>query len=637
MTSHRQRILMAARGELPDRLPYAPRIDVWYNAHSLAGTLPERHKGRTPDEIARAEGWALHKVIPDFAHARRMEDTLHYWSLGVPSLRETVFKYEFSPNVDVRVKSEGDTTLIEYHTPIGMVSTTTVYSDRMRAAGISSKWISQHILKKPEDYEVVGSIFDNIRLLPDFVDFIPWKQSIGEDGVAVAYVGGAGSPMHHIQKYLLDDTAFHYHYHDFPKEMRALSEKIAGLYAQALEIVADSPADAVLWGANFDEMITYPPFFEHEIMPWIRKNADTLQRKGKVLVCHCDGENLGLMDLIKESGLHVAEAVCPAPMTKVKIEDYYRRWGDKVTIFGGIPSNLLLAESTTDAEFEAYLDHLFQAVAPGKRLILGVADTTPPNAVFDRLVRIGERVEKEGRLPLQGGPIHSASAVQASAGATPVNLKVVEDEAFQVIQSDIFKGDQTKIVRDVQALLDKGVEAGDILDRGMLAAMEVISVKFKTGKLFIPEVLLSARAMNSALPALEPYLAKKERKASGKVLIGTVQGDMHNIGKNMVVIMLRGAGFQVQDLGVDVPTDEIVRQVAESKPDILALSALLTTTMLEMGKVIDALTKAGLRNSVKVIVGGAPVNEKFARDIGADSYARDCSEAVISVNKLMGN
>ena len=128
---------------------------------------------------------------------------------------------------------------------------------------------------------------------------------------------------------------------------------------------------------------------------------NVLHAKGKKVICHCDGENLGLMELILDSGMDVAEAICPFPMTKVRIEEYYERWSGKLTLFGGIPSTLLLAEATSDEEFEAYLDHLFKVVAPGRRLILGIADTTPPYAIFDRLVRIGERVEKEGRLPLK--------------------------------------------------------------------------------------------------------------------------------------------------------------------------------------------------------------------------------------------
>lgn len=253
--------------------------------------------------------------------------------------------------------------------------------------------------------------------------------------------------MHHIQKDLLDATEFYYHYHDYQKEMRALAEIMENYYNQALKICADSPAEAVMWGANFDATITYPAYLEKEILPWIRKASDTLAAKGKILICHCDGENLGLMDLLRDSGMHVAEA----------------------------------------------------------------------------------------------------------------------------------------------------------------------------------------------LSVLGPYLASDKKEVGGKALIGTVRGDMHDIGKNLVVTMLRGEGFEVRDMGINVPTEEIVRQAQEHKPDILGLSALLTTTMPEMKKVIDALTAKGFRGSIKVMVGGAPVNDKFARDISADGYAPDAGEAVTLAKRLMGN
>ena len=151
--------------------------------------------------------------------------------------------------------------------------------------------------------------------------------------------------------------------------------------------------------------------------------------------------------------------------------------------------------------------------------------------------------------------------------------------------------------------------------------MEAIGERFKTGEIFIPEVLLSARAMNEATAALEPYLASAKIEAKGRVLIGTVKGDLHDIGKNLVVTMLKGVGFEIKDLGINVEAEVFVREVERFKPDILGLSALLTTTMSQMKIVIDALAKKGLRGSVKIMVGGAPVNEKFARDIGADGYA----------------
>ena len=638
MLTHKQRMLMAMRGEMPDILPYVPRIDLWYNANSVAGTLPEKHKGRTQDEISRAEGWALHKTVSEYLKVRKPEDRLHR-AIGIYSLKELPFRCKLSPDIEIKVNRERDTTHVEYHTPVGMVSTTTIYTEEMRRAGASITWVNERVIKKPKDYRVLGYIFENLELLPDFDEYVKWQKNIGEDGVAVAKGCGTGaaSPMHFIQKDFLDATEFYYHYHDFQKEMRALAEIMEDYFDQALKIVADSPAEAVLWGSNFDDMVTYPSFFEKEIMPWISKAADTLGEKGKIVLCHCDGENLGLMDMIRDSGMHVAEAVTPYPMTKVKIEEYYQRWSERLTIWGGVPEILLMAETATDEDLESYMDHLFKAVAPGRRFIVGIADTTPAHAVFDRLVRIGERVEKEGRLPLEGGAARPLSETRLAEAAARVTAHLVEDEVFKVIQDDVLKGNHIDIKGHAREMVDKGVNARDVLQRGMISAMEMIGEKFRAGDVFIPEVLLSARAMNEALLVLEPYLASEKKDVSGKVLIGTVRGDMHDIGKNMVITMLRGVGFEIQDMGVNVPTEKIVEMVSDYRPDILGLSALLTTTMPVMKEVIEALKARGLRKNVQVMVGGAPVNEKYAKDIGADGYAPDAGDAVDLAKRMMKN
>ena len=203
----------------------------------------------------------------------------------------------------------------------------------MRRSGISITWVDEHIIKNREDYKIVSHIFENLEVVPDQDDFNNWKMETGEDGVAITFLGGAASPMHHIQKDFVDATSFYYHYEDYHKEMRTLAEALENLYEKALKVIAESPAEAVNWGGNFDDMITYPAYFEKEILPWIKKAVDILGTKGKIVICHCDGENLRLMDLIKDSGMHVAEAVTPYPMTKVPIEEYYQRWSKKLTIW----------------------------------------------------------------------------------------------------------------------------------------------------------------------------------------------------------------------------------------------------------------------------------------------------------------
>ncbi len=636
MPTHKQRILAALKGEMPDTLPYVPRIDLWYNANVAFDTLPKQHKGRTQDEISRAQGWALHKIVPEFLKVDKPDDMLHR-ALGLYCLKEMVFDLKFSPTIDIEVKRQGDYTTVLYHTPVGSVSTKTMYSDEMRRAGASITWIEEHVIKRPEDYKVVGYLFENLTLVPSFERFRAWQQYVGEDGVPGTMIGLACSPMHHIQKEFVDATDFYYHYNDYQKEMRTLADSVSHFFEQGLKIIADSPAELVLWGANVDDMITYPEYFEKEITPWIRKASDTLGEKGKVSLVHCDGENFGLMDLIRDSGMHVAEAICPYPMTKVKIEEYYQRWGEKLTIFGGIPSNMVLAESATGEEFEAYLDHLFKVIAPGRRFILGIADTTPPNAVFERLIRIGERAEKEARLPLQAGSARPLSAAHLEEVKIRLTLPPAEAQDYESVREDVRKGRHKEIGAHVQALLDRGLSAKQILDHGMLETMQAIGVKFGAGELFIPQVLLSARAMSEGLKVLEPHLAAAKREVTGRALVGTVRGDFHDIGKNMVVTMLRGVGFEVKDLGINLSAEAFVKAVAEYKPDIVGLSALLTTTMTEMGKVIKALTNAGLRDGVKIIVGGAAVNEKFAHDIGADGYAGDAGEAVELAKRLMAS
>ena len=636
----KERILKAMRGEMADMLPYTPRFDLWYNANAYRGTLPKRHQGRSADEIARAEGWALHKVIPELLEVVDPNENMTR-GIGLYSLKENGYRINFSPNIRIEIKKtrQGDeeATRVEYHTPKGMVSTKEVINEEMRNAGVSITWVQEHALKRPEDYEIWAYIFENITVTPDYNRYCAWQQRIGDDGVAVMMGTFSASPIHHIQRDFLDATDFFYHYKDHYKQMRRLADAIELVYEQILKVVGDSPAEVVLWGANYDDMITYPPYFQKELTPWLRKASEYLSSKGKLLLCHCDGENKGLIDLIADSGMHVAEAVCCAPMTKLPIEAYYERWckSDKLTIMGGLIQSMLSPATASEDDLNAYLDHFFRAVAPGNRVILSVADTTPPNADFDRLVLVGERVEKEGRLKLQAGAARPLNAAQLKGVADRTAAETITDEVFQTVHTDVLAGNDADIKTNVRALLERGINAKDILNRGMLTAMEVISGRFRDGTVFIPEVLMSARAMNEALAVLEPHLAREKKEASGKILIGTVRGDLHDIGKNMVATMLRGVGFEVIDVGINISVEDFVANIEKHQPDILGMSALLTTTMPEMKKVIESLVKSGMRDQVKIMVGGAPVNQKFAREIGADGYGEDAGSTVDLARSLL--
>ncbi len=189
------------------------------------------------------------------------------------------------------------------------------------------------------------------------------------------------------------------------------------------------------------------------------------------------------------------------------------------------------------------------------------------------------------------------------------------------------EGDVEAVKDGIQEALDEGLEPKKILNEGLLNAMDEIGEKFSNNEVFVPEVLIAARAMNAGTELLKPKLIESGVEARGLVILGTVEGDLHDIGKNLVKIMLEGAGFEVNDLGTDVSAEEFVEAVKENDPDILAMSALLTTTMTNMEKVIEKLEEAGLRDDLYIMVGGAPITDEFANDIGADSYCKDAAEA----------
>jgi 5-methyltetrahydrofolate--homocysteine methyltransferase len=210
-------------------------------------------------------------------------------------------------------------------------------------------------------------------------------------------------------------------------------------------------------------------------------------------------------------------------------------------------------------------------------------------------------------------------------------------DALVQISNAVIEGRVKDIPSLTNTALSSGLTAKDILDKGLMPGMDVIGAEFKKGKKFVPEVLLSARTMQASLGILKPLLAQAGEKMAGKVIIGTVKGDLHDIGKSLVGMMLEGAGFEVVDLGKDVPPEKFVDAVKKEKPNIVAMSALLTTTMRSMGHTMTALKEAGLRETVKIMIGGAPVTVDFAKQIGADGYAANAPAAVELAKKFINS
>ncbi len=208
------------------------------------------------------------------------------------------------------------------------------------------------------------------------------------------------------------------------------------------------------------------------------------------------------------------------------------------------------------------------------------------------------------------------------------------NELLKKLYEAVLDGQRDAAKENVESALGEGLDPADVLDT-MVSAMGEVGRLFEEGEYFVPEMLISARAMQTGMEILKPSLVEADIKPAGKIIAGTVKGDLHDIGKNLVCMMLEGAGFEVVDLGTDVSPDAFVAAVNEHQPDFIAMSALLTTTMPSMQSTIEALQSAGIRDKVKVLIGGAPINDSYAEKIGADGYAQDASRAVKLAKSLI--
>jgi len=213
---------------------------------------------------------------------------------------------------------------------------------------------------------------------------------------------------------------------------------------------------------------------------------------------------------------------------------------------------------------------------------------------------------------------------------------LADDELIEQIHNDLYDGMRDEVVAGTRILLERGFSATRVLDDALVAGMKIVGIDFRDGILFVPEVLLAANAMKSAMEILRPLLAETGAEPIGKVVIGTVKGDIHDIGKNLVAMMFEGAGFEVIDIGINTDAEKFIAALQEHKPDILGMSALLTTTMPYMKVVIEALKERGMRDDYIILVGGAPLNEEFGLAVGADAYCRDAGVAAETASRLIG-
>jgi hypothetical protein len=390
--SFRNAMLRTLRGAPEPELLFVPRLDIWYNANLKRGTLPAEFRGLPLPQIAAQLGVGFHSVVPDFARTGD-ERNLHHRALGFYNHPDFPYRADFSA-VEHRVIKEPQTLTTIYPTSTGDVVTRIHYGADFLSSGSSIPDILEPAIKEIADYPRLAEILAKVRIVATPESYAHYHARIGDQGVAVAYLSLAASPVHHIMRDLRKLEPFFFDLLDTPAPLYALTEPLAALYDAMIEAALQASAEVVFLGANYDDAITYPPFYEEHIMPWLQKAGERLHRAGKLLLTHTDGENRQLLPLYPRSNFDIADSVCPAPMTKVPLRDYRKAFGQQITIWGGIPSIIVLKHSCSDADFRSYVDALLHESRPYNNLILSVADTLPPDADFDRILYVRDQVAK---------------------------------------------------------------------------------------------------------------------------------------------------------------------------------------------------------------------------------------------------
>jgi uroporphyrinogen decarboxylase len=416
----------------------------------------------------------------------------------------------------------------------------------------------------------------------------------------------------------------------------ALFEKVGRIqYETFLRVIEHPCVGAVL---NPDDvahntgLLVNPKYLRKYVFPWYRKIGDVCREKGLGFVFHSDGDCTEIMDDLVACGFHGFHPVQPNAMDIVEAK---RRWGDKLCLIGNINLDSTLTLGTPeDVRAEVY--ERIRTIGPGGGYMVASSNSITDYVPLANMKAMIEATFEFGRYPIQ----LEEGGVKGKIWTFRAKPKIVEEVVPDQLDVEgyvrvLLGGDPSPVIERVEKDMGAGLQVSEILKKALIPAMTIVGKKFQNGEIYIPEMMLAAKAMSGAISHFRDRLVTQSEQTLGTVIIGTVKGDLHDIGKNLVIMMLEGQGFRVQDLGVSVSSEAFVEAVKAHHPQIVAMSALLTTTMIEMENTIQALEKAGLRHEVKVVVGGAPVTEDFARKIGADGYAYDAPGAALKCKELV--
>ena len=379
-------------------------------------------------------------------------------------------------------------------------------------------------------------------------------------------------------------------------------------------------------------LLIHPKYLRKYVFPWYKKIGDICRDKGIGFVFHSDGDCTESMDDFIDCGFQGFHPIQPNAMD---IDEVKKKWGRKLCLIGNLNlDSTLTLGSPQDVRAEVY--ERIRTIGPGGGYMVASSNSVTDYVPLENMKAMFDATFEFGRYPiaLEEGKVKGKVWKYQSKGQKEA-AKVATVFDVAAYTQALLSGKAAAAVESAQKDIEKGAAAADVVGKGMIPAMAEVGRKFQNGEIYIPEMMIAAKTMSEAIGHFKKELSGSGAQKMGKIVIGTVKGDLHDIGKNLVSMMLEGQGFSVEDLGVSVSSEKFVAAVKEKKPDILALSALLTTTMIEMKNTIAALEKAGLRDVVKIIVGGAPVTQDFANQIGADGYSYDSPGAAQLCKELL--
>jgi methylmalonyl-CoA mutase cobalamin-binding domain/chain len=409
-----------------------------------------------------------------------------------------------------------------------------------------------------------------------------------------------------------------------PELIGAMFEKVGRLQYETFLRVAEHPCVGAVLNpddiAHNTGLLIHPKYLKKYLFPWYKKMGACCRNRGIGFVFHSDGDCTEAMDDFIDCGFHGFNPIQPNCMD---IEAVKQKWGKKLCLIGNLNLDSTLTLGTPD-DVRAEVHERIRTIGPGGGYMVASSNSITDYVPLANMQALFKATFDFGQYPIRLEP----GAVQGKVWKFQAKPRQESDRTSAALNMDVYvTGLLANKVADTVAQVQKDISAGtpasDVVGSGLIPAMTVIGEKFQRGEIYIPEMMIAANTMSKVLEQFKDQLSGRQEKKFGTVVIGTVKGDLHDIGKNLVAMMLEGQGFSVVDMGVSVSAEKFVAAVVEKKPDIIALSALLTTTMIEMKHTISALKEAGLRNSIKIIVGGAPVTQAFADQIGADGYAYD--------------